>query len=214
MSDVTILGTSLSSYLRTTRMACEEKGISHDLEDLEFGSDGHAALHPFLKVPVMKHGDITLYESLAIATYIDNVFAGPALVPSDALALARGYQFISAYIDHVYKPLVTDIIIERLAKPQRGEQPDEAKIKERVPQCAKLLAVFDKALGENAFLAGDTCSLADLYLTTAVFYLPMVPEGEGLLKDCPHIARWQDTMAKRESFARTMPVFPQSEAAQ
>ena len=48
MSDVTILGTSLSSYLRTTRMACEEKGISHDLEDLEFGSDGHAALHPFL----------------------------------------------------------------------------------------------------------------------------------------------------------------------
>ncbi len=101
-----------------------------------------------------------------------------------------------------------------LAKPQRGQPSDEAKIKERAPQCAKLLAIFDKVRGENKFLVGDACTLADLYPTTAVFYLPMVPEGEGLLKSCPNIVRWQDGMAKRESFTKTMPVFPQAQAAQ
>ena len=45
MSDVTIFGPSLSSYLRTSRMACEEKGITHTLDsDVEFGSDQLRAL--------------------------------------------------------------------------------------------------------------------------------------------------------------------------
>ena len=108
---------------------------------------------------------------------------------------------------------MVDIVVERLAKPMRGEESDEAKIKERVPEVAQLVAVYDKVLGEGPYLTGKECSLADLYLTTAIFYLPMVPEGEQLLKGCPNIARWQDGMAKRASFTNTMPVFPQQQAA-
>ena len=70
MTDVTLYGFPSSSYTWSARMACEEKGISHDLEAIEFGSDEHKALHPFAKIPVMKHGDLVLYETAAICQYI------------------------------------------------------------------------------------------------------------------------------------------------
>jgi len=48
----------------------------------------------------------------------------------------------------------------------------------------------------------------------AVFYLPMVPEGEGWLKRCPNIVRWQDGMAKHQRLTKTKPVFPTAQAVQ
>jgi glutathione S-transferase len=32
-------------------------------------------------IPVMRHGDFALFESKAIATYIDMTFSGPKLIP-------------------------------------------------------------------------------------------------------------------------------------
>ena len=45
------------------------------------GSASHLALHPFDRVPIFQHGDFTLYETSAIATYVDEAFEGPALSP-------------------------------------------------------------------------------------------------------------------------------------
>ena len=78
MSDITLYGFPPSSYTWTARMVAEEKGISHDLEPIEFGSDALKALHPFGKIPIMTHGDLTLYETAAICRYIDEAFDGPA----------------------------------------------------------------------------------------------------------------------------------------
>ena len=38
MSDVTIFGPALSTYVRTLRIACEEKGVKYTLNELPFGS--------------------------------------------------------------------------------------------------------------------------------------------------------------------------------
>ena len=54
------------------------------------------AIHPFGKMPVLRHGDVELCESKAIATYLDRSFPGPSIFPSDphlgahrAMGLAR-----------------------------------------------------------------------------------------------------------------------------
>ena len=38
------------------------------------GKPEHLALHPFNRVPILRHGDFTVYETSAIASYIDEAF--------------------------------------------------------------------------------------------------------------------------------------------
>jgi glutathione S-transferase len=49
----------------------------------------HLEQHPFGRVPALKHGDFMLYETNAIAAYVDEVFPGPRLTPDDARKRAR-----------------------------------------------------------------------------------------------------------------------------
>ena len=54
MAEVTIIGFPQSTYVRTVRMACEEKGVSYELEGRDFGSEELKAIHPTLRVSWLK----------------------------------------------------------------------------------------------------------------------------------------------------------------
>ena len=63
-----IIGSARSSYTRVVRLVCEEKGIDYGLTDTLLGAPELRAIHPFGKMPVLRHGDFELCESKAIAT--------------------------------------------------------------------------------------------------------------------------------------------------
>src|SRR5262245_44044678 len=86
MSDIVVLGFPRSTYVHIVRLVLTHKGIPHTFRDLEpdMGSPAHLALHPFDRVPILQHGDFTLYETSAIARYVDEAFEGPALQPKEA----------------------------------------------------------------------------------------------------------------------------------
>ena len=214
MADVTVFGPPQSTYLRTVRMALEEKGVPYDLEDVEFGSRVHRTLHPFLKVPAFKHGDIHLYETAAISYYVAAIFDGVSLTPGDALGRAHMLGWMSATIDYIYPTAIVDIVIERVVVPMRGGSSDEAKINTAKPKLAEQLAVMDAALGSSPYFAGQDMSLADLYLAPIVFYLKGMPDAGEALAGKNNIDAWFDRMASRESFTKTMPPMPQQQAAQ
>ena len=71
MTTVTIFGFPQSTFVRTVRMTCEEKGVPYSLESVEWGAASHRTRHPFLRIPAFQHGNFALYESLAIARYVD-----------------------------------------------------------------------------------------------------------------------------------------------
>ena len=208
MSDVIIYGLPPSSYTWTARIACEEKGISHELLPVEFGSDANKALHPFAKIPILKHGDVLIYETSAICRYLDEAFTGPSLQPSDAAGRARMEQWNSCIVDYAYDWAVRRIVIERLVVPQRGEKSDEAKIKDAVPHAKYVLGVMDKALTGSPYLAGGQPSIADWLLLPIVSYMPMVPEGKEITTGLGALTDWTKRMQARPSFAKTVP-FPQ-----
>ena len=74
MSSVEIIGIAPSTYTRVIRMACEEKSIPYELKPGPPHAAEVTAIHPFGKIPVMRHGDFELCESNAIATYLDLAF--------------------------------------------------------------------------------------------------------------------------------------------
>lgn len=210
MADVVIYGPSPSTYVRTARMACAEKGITHALEPHNPDSPEQAKLHPFRKVPAMRHGDFVLFEAGAIGRYIDRVFPGPALQPKDVKELARMDQWMSAASDYCYQAMIRECVIQRVLVPMRGGKTDEAMVKASWPKIEHQLAVLEDTLSKSAYLAGNTLSLADLTLVPILFYVKMQPEGAPLLAKHKAVSAWFDRMAARPSFGATMPDFKQA----
>lgn len=193
MSSVEIFGFAPSTYVRTARMVCAEKGIGHTLSPLEFRADSHAKLHPFLKMPAMRHGEVHLFESLAIAAYVDAAFDGPNLQSTDARTQGTIMQWAGAAMDYGYQDLVQPHLTE--GEPDAEQQ--EAENRD--------LALLDRQLKQSDFLAGSSLTLADL------FWLPMVAFGwdrhsaGDLAKRYPNLASWYDRLSQRESFKATAP---------
>ena len=133
MADVVLHGFPPSTYVRTARLVAEEKGVPYTIAGLEFGSDAHRAVHPFLKMPAMTHGKVHLFETFAIARYFDESFDGPALQPSDPVGRAVMTQWVSAFIDYMYGTIVRGLIMPRLVYPQRGQPVDEDAVRENLP---------------------------------------------------------------------------------
>ncbi len=210
MADVVIYGPSPSTYVRTARLVCAEKGISHTLEPLDLGSEAHAKLHPFRKIPAMRHGDFVLFESGAIGRYVDRVFPGPALQPKDVKELARMDQWMSAVSDYCYQAMIREIVVQRVLVPMRGGKTDEAMVKAAWPKVEYQLSVLEQTLGQQPFLAGGALSLADLTLSPILFYVKMQPEGGPMLAKFKGVSGWFDRMAARPSFGATMPEFPKA----
>jgi glutathione S-transferase len=186
-------------------MACVEKGVAHEREDVDFRSAAYRSLHPFNKVPAMRHGDFVLYETGAIGRYVDRAFAGPPLQPADLRALARMDQWMSAIMDYLYKVMIGELIWERLIVPMRGGQPDEAKVAAAIPKVAYQLSVIEAGLDRAPFLAGAAASLADLMLFPVIVYLKVTPEGAEALAEAPKVSAWFDRIAARPSAAATDP---------
>ena len=65
MADLEIIGFPQSTFVRVARMTCEEKGIPYELKAVPPHSPEVTAIHPFGKIPAMRHGDLQLCESSA-----------------------------------------------------------------------------------------------------------------------------------------------------
>lgn len=205
MTDVIIHGVAPSTYTRTVRLACEEKGVTHRLEPVEFGSDKLRSLHPFGKIPILEHGKVRVFETLAITRYVDEAFKGPALQPADARGRAMMDQWISATLDYLYPTAVRGLILPRLVFPSRGVPVDEAAVKANLPNVERNLTILDEALGQSRYFAGDTLSLADLFVLPIMPYLGMIPDSQPILKKLARLMRWQDAMLARQSAPATEP---------
>ena len=81
MATLEIIGAPQSNFVRTARIACMEKGLPYTLAPARSHSPDVDAIHPFGKIPAMRHGDLSLYETKAICSYIDLAFGGPPLIP-------------------------------------------------------------------------------------------------------------------------------------
>ena len=199
MSDVTLFGAPASTYVRTCRLALEEKGVAYTLEEAMPNTEPQRARHPFGKIPAFQHDRVTLFESFGICRYVDEAFDGPPLQPADPAARAVMTQWISAYIDYLYRAFAVEIIIQRVVVPMRGGTTDEARVAEAAKVADGYCAILDRALAESRYLAGETASLADLFLLPAISYLVPLPEG-ALVQSHGNLAAWHGRMQDRGSY--------------
>lgn len=192
MPTIDILGFAQSTFVRTARMTCIEKGAEHRLVPLEFRQASHRSLHPFLRMPVMRAGDVTLYETLAITHYLEETFPGPRLMPADALGRARVLQWISICSDYLYDSQVRAFL---------RDGPPEAEV---IDAAHGDLAVVEPQLAAGPYALGQALSLADLFLAPIVEFAASQTAMAAVFTDLPNITAWRTRMASRSSMAQTV----------
>jgi glutathione S-transferase len=194
--DVVLFGFERSTYVNVARLVLLAKGVAFDFHDTEteMYTLEHKRRHPFGRVPVLRHRDFWLYETMAIALYVDENFPGPALQPADPKQRARGYQWISNLNAYFYPYIVYYLVHERIVFPALGIEPDEALVAEALPKIERALGVLNDQLGKASYIVGDAPSLADFFLFPSLTALSFTPEGMSLLPRFADVQHWVSRM--------------------
>jgi len=202
---VEIIGIAPSTYTRAIRMLCEEKAIAYELKPSPPHSADVSAIHPFGKVPVMRHGDFELCESKAIATYLDLSFPGPKMLPSEPRQAGLTEQWISLVNTRIDGTLVRSYLFHYIFPKTADGKPDRAGIEAVTPAVQQEIGLLDRAVSQGGFLAGDALTFADLNLMPILAYLQNFPESGAAIAASKSLSGYYDRLAARPSFKNTVP---------
>jgi glutathione S-transferase len=200
-----IIGSSRSTYTRVILMVCEEKGIDHLFTETLLDSPELSAIHPLGKMPVMRHGDFALFESKAIATYLDQAFPGPRLIPDDPRLAGLTEQWVSFVNTVVDRTLIRTYLTAYIVAMLTKKPPDRNVIDAVLPDALKQISILDRAVAATGFLVDSQITLADLNLLPILDRVRLAPEGAEALAAAANLSRYLDTHARRASFQRTLP---------
>jgi len=200
-----IIGSLRSTYTRVVCMACEEKGVDYTLTEALLHAPEIFAIHPFGKMPVMRHGDVTLFESKAIATYLDRRFDGASLFPSDARRLGLTEQWVSVVNTLIDRTLIRTYLAAYIAPKTADGAPDREAIEAVMPAVREQIEVLDKSVAATGHLVDDQFTFADINLMPILHRLGQAPEGREALAAAPHLSAYYERHAARPSFVRTAP---------
>jgi len=205
MSDVIFHSQPMSVYCWTATHIAAEKGISYKIQITDPASVAHRTRHPFGKMPVLEHGPRLVYETAAIAHYLDRTFQGPPLQPDDVLGQSDVIRWISIVNNYVF-PIMNRIAKERLLV-RNPASPETIAFFEGARQpLATQMKVINDTLSRSEFLVGKTLTVADSFLLPHLFFLSFTPEGSSSLQSAPAAREWLARMQTRDSFARTNPL--------
>jgi glutathione S-transferase len=200
-----IIGSARSTYTWAVCMVCEEKGIEYVLMERPLRAPEIIAIHPLGKMPVLRHGDVELFESKAIATYLDRSFPGPYVFPSDPRRAALTEQWVSLVNTVIDRTLIRTYLFAYIATKSADGGPDREAIKAVMPALREQLAVLDKAVAKTGYLVDDQFTFADINLLPILYRIRQFPEGAEVLAAATHLAGYLDGRAARPSFKSTIP---------
>lgn len=201
MSRPVLYGFDTSTYTQIVRLILTEKGIPYDYVRTADWSGfqkqfDYRELNPFGMVPVLDHEGLRIYETLAIATYIDATFSGPPLQPADPVRLARMHQIMSIHDNYVRRPWVSIISGQRNFAQLLGLATDESAIADAQPDASRAAEVLNELLVDRP---GKHVDLADLYLVPAAGFFSATPEGANTFERYADLRRWWQAIRVRPS---------------
>ena len=205
MSTPEIIGSLRSTYTRVVCMVCEEKGIDYVLTETPLRAPQLAAIHPLGRMPVLRQGDLELFESKAIATWLDRSFPGPHLFPSGPREAALVEQWVSLVNTVMDRTMIRTYLFAYIAPATPDGKPNRAVIEATMPAVREQLGILDKAVAGTGHLVGDHFTFADINLMPILHRVQQAPEGAEAVAAAPHLAAYYDRHAARPSFQRTDP---------
>lgn len=197
-----IFGHPASTCTRKVLMTLNETSTPFEFVLVDFAKGehkqpAHLARQPFGQVPALEDDGFEMYESRAMARYID-AKAGAPLSPSDAQARAVMEQWISIETSN-FAPHAMKFIYHTVFG--REQTPEVLKAAGSALDVA--YQTMEAQLSAQPFLAGDRFSLAEICFAPYFEYLTLTPAA-GKLAAYPHLAAWWGVVSAREAWRKTI----------
>lgn len=204
MADLEIIGIPLSNYVRSVRMLCEEKGVPYTLNPARPHSPEVNAIHPAGQIPCMRHGDVALFESKAIATYIDKAFDGPKFIPEDPAGAGACEAWVSYGNAKIDRFIMRECVVPSIFF-DKTKGPDTARIEASFPEIEKVAGALDAGVAKTGYLVGDSLTYADMNVLPMLTTGQMIPGCKAILDRFPALSAYVAKLSARPSFVNTAP---------
>jgi glutathione S-transferase len=197
-----IFGHPGSTCTRKVIFTLHENAAPYELVLVDFAKSehkqpAHLGRQPFGQIPALDDDGFAMYESRAMARYIDGK-SGSALTPKDARARAVMEQWISVetsnFSGHAMK-FIYHAVFKR-------EQTPEV-LKAAAEKLDLAFGVLDRQLAQQPFLAGSSLSLADVCFAPYLEYLAITPAA-GKIAEHSNVARWWAAIGERPAWKKTV----------
>lgn len=219
-ADLKIHGTVLSTCTQRVLISAYEADIKPTIVEVnlqkgEHKQPAHLAIQPFGQIPVLSDGSFKVYESRAIARYIDLKYNGSKLLSiQDPAKYALIEQWISVEMSHFQEPTF-QLAYELVFKPVYfGATTDHGAVAEQKEKLIKVLSLYDSHLKGKSYLVGDSFTLADavhLPFCNLVFSLPEIAP---ILESHVNVKKWWQTISLRPSWQKVLAELKAARAAQ
>lgn len=184
----------LSGNCYKVRLICALLGLDLDLVPVDLMAGAHKEspfieLNPFGEVPVLEDGDLMLRDSQAILVYLARKFGGESWLPTDPTGMAQVVSWLM------------------VAENEIARGPNDARLHDKFgyvldvdqarEKAARILGLLESRLEQNAWLALDRPTIADI---ACMPYVALGHEGGVTLDAYPAIRAWIGRIKALPSF--------------
>ena len=178
------------------RWALEEAGLDYRVRLLDQQRPPeYLKEQPFDQVPILRDGDLQIFESGAIVQYVGEKSEG--LLPRDPQGRFRAIQWTYAALNSVEPAILNLLLIdifykdEEWAKLRRPGAADFAKLK---------LKRLSDWLSDKQWLEGDRFTIGDLVMTTTLRFL----RHTDMVAEFPNLAAFLKRSESRPAFQQAL----------
>lgn len=160
----------------------------------------YLAVSPLGKYPALidrdtPDGPLSVFETMAIALYLTEKTG--RLVPADRAARSEAHAWAAVAATDLTPMMATQYFLTLRARTDVREATEWV-----VAEAHRCLSAMDRRLADNAYLAGETFSYADVLMFPLI--ATSVRRLEGGFARYDNIVRWFDTVSVRPSVQRGM----------
>ncbi len=146
-------------------------GLAYERTDIgmEFGGNdtpAYRVMNPNGLVPTIQDGDFVLWESNSIIRYLAARFGPGTLEPADLRSRAIASQWMDWQIS-TFLPAFTKVFWGLVRTP--ADKRDPTVIAAAKTQSVDAAKILDAALARNAYLAGNSFSMADIPMGVFIY---------------------------------------------
>lgn len=187
MSKLKIYGDPISGNCLKVKWTADFIGLDYDWIELDIRkgqtrTDEFLKRNPFGQVPmvVLENGDVLVQSNAIIVSLAER--AEVSLLPKDFSVRSRVFQWLF-WEQNSHEPYIAGRRF-RLAYLDHGEEKIDA---EWLPRGNAALALMEKRLAGQGFLAADFITLADISILA---YTRVAEEGGFILSGYPNVVDW------------------------
>lgn len=190
-----LISFKLCPYVHRAVIMLLEKGVEFETTyvDLSNKPEWFLKISPFGKVPVLRVGEVVLFESAIINEYLDETHP-PALHPRDPVRRAHNRGWIE---------FGSDLLVRRHGLMTAN---DRAAFEKKKNEVTERLTRLERQLGDGPYFNGREFSLVDAAYAPLLIRLAIMEEvfRLGLLKHVPGVTAWYEAVMHYPAVKRSL----------